>query len=640
MNYYSPQFHVEAIYGCATFILDLLGYILSGNPDSVKFSPPEINLIGQHFSVFYSPEAILQEKPSRILQKALATGEYRGEIWYLDQEETAFLVEVVVTPLRDRHHQLIGFCHSLYNLHQRQSKESLEIKLLAERNKELEYYQQALMGQNFLLQSILDSIADGVIVTDLKNRLFLFNESAREMFGKPEIYTQVTDWLERYDCYFADQITPYQLEDLPFVTAAKGEKIDQLEMFIYDRESTKSFWLNINASPILGEQNAFQGSVAVLRNITEQKQGETRLQELYYREKILGNLVREIHQSLDLQQILKITVTQIIQIINCDRVLIYQCQENHQGTLVEEALNEPYYSLQGWRIRTSTFRQNKFLQELKQGHCIYLDNLQESQDLPSEDVELWSAFGVKALVIIPIIHGDEIWGFLMLHQCNHARKWQLTEVEFMEQLGTQVGIAIYQAELYQQLTQANIELQYLALIDGLTKVANRRRFDQYLSQEGLRMAREKAPLSLILCDIDFFKAYNDTYGHLAGDACLQKVAKALRNVIKRPADLVARYGGEEFALVLPQTDAKGAMYLAENVRSHLRALQLPHDSSLVNPYVTLSMGVASVIPQLNFDPAYLIALADHGLYQAKSQGRDRYVFYADQNSTPSVTQSS
>lgn len=183
-------------------------------------------------------------------------------------------------------------------------------------------------------------------------------------------------------------------------------------------------------------------------------------------------------------------------------------------------------------------------------------------------------------------------------------------------------------QLYQQLEKANQDLQRLATADSLTKVANRRRFDEYLDLQWLQLSREPGYLSLILCDVDFFKGYNDTYGHLAGDGCLQQVAQAISNTIKKSADLVARYGGEEFAVILPNTNAAGAAAVAEQIRDSLKALQIPHHKSSVSPYVTLSLGVACMIPHLELTPDSLIEAADRALYQAKVSGRNRYVLHS------------
>jgi diguanylate cyclase (GGDEF)-like protein len=176
------------------------------------------------------------------------------------------------------------------------------------------------------------------------------------------------------------------------------------------------------------------------------------------------------------------------------------------------------------------------------------------------------------------------------------------------------------------LQQANQELERLSVLDSLTQVANRRRFDDYLLQEWQRLRKEKAPLSLILCDVDYFKIYNDTYGHPIGDHCLQQVALAIESALEHPSDLVARYGGEEFALILPNTDAARAMQIAEKIRIKIKNLQILHHRSPVDEHVTMSLGVFGMVPTPEGSPELLITLADKALYQAKAQGRDRAVY--------------
>lgn len=179
-------------------------------------------------------------------------------------------------------------------------------------------------------------------------------------------------------------------------------------------------------------------------------------------------------------------------------------------------------------------------------------------------------------------------------------------------------------ELQTELEKSNAELQKLSCLDGLTGIANRRRFDEFLQTECLRSARENTPLSLILIDIDFFKPYNDNYGHLAGDKCLRTVAEALSEVIHRPADLVARYGGEEFGVILPCTEMEGAIQIAKALMNKITALALPHEYSKIADHITLSMGITSRVTCDRTKPADLIHLADQALYEAKESGRNRY----------------
>ena len=174
------------------------------------------------------------------------------------------------------------------------------------------------------------------------------------------------------------------------------------------------------------------------------------------------------------------------------------------------------------------------------------------------------------------------------------------------------------------LKEFNEELARLASMDGLTQVANRRSFDEYLVQEWANVGSGRSALSLILCDIDYFKSFNDTYGHQAGDVCLRKVAKAIERAVKRSTDLVARYGGEEFAIVLPNTNAAGVERVAQDIQQEIKTLAIPHSQSDVSDCITLSLGIASVTTTANSHPDMLVACADQGLYQAKYEGRDRY----------------
>ncbi|MBF0308351.1 MAG: diguanylate cyclase [Magnetococcales bacterium] len=181
-------------------------------------------------------------------------------------------------------------------------------------------------------------------------------------------------------------------------------------------------------------------------------------------------------------------------------------------------------------------------------------------------------------------------------------------------------------EVTRKLAEANRKLQKLIFLDGLTGIANRRYLDEFLQKEWRRAARQQEKLALMLVDIDYFKRFNDTYGHQAGDATLRGVAETLERTLKRPGDLVARYGGEEFAVVLSEIgDGSGAAQVGENLRAAVEALAISHECSEVAKVVTLSIGVTVASPQPGDGPGEAVQLADEALYQAKRLGRNRVV---------------
>ena len=180
------------------------------------------------------------------------------------------------------------------------------------------------------------------------------------------------------------------------------------------------------------------------------------------------------------------------------------------------------------------------------------------------------------------------------------------------------------ANMRKELEDASAHLKRLSLVDGLTQLYNRRHFDEALELEWSRSNRSQAPLSLIICDIDHFKAFNDNYGHVAGDDALVKASKTIIETLKRPSDMPARYGGEEFVVILPDTPTVGAMIVAEKLRTAINTLTIPHAFSNAANIVTMSIGVSTYYPsQTKASYVELVKSADRGLYRAKKNGRNR-----------------
>ncbi|MBN1907421.1 MAG: diguanylate cyclase [Deltaproteobacteria bacterium] len=181
--------------------------------------------------------------------------------------------------------------------------------------------------------------------------------------------------------------------------------------------------------------------------------------------------------------------------------------------------------------------------------------------------------------------------------------------------------------LISKIESQTIELEKLSSIDGLTGINNRRIFDETLVHEWKRIGRQKQIfLSAIMCDVDFFKMYNDHYGHQKGDECLRRIAEAIKSVLKRPSDFLARYGGEEFVVLLPNTSPEGAQLVAEDIRKKVHGLKIRHEKSRIDEYVTLSLGVSTIIPGQDATAIDLIKAADQALYECKDKGRNRTIF--------------
>jgi len=364
------------------------------------------------------------------------------------------------------------------------------------------------------------------------------------------------------------------------------------------------------------QQQEWSGHFCFINDVTERRQIEEALQRQNKRERLVAEIAQRIRQSLDLDEILKTTAAEVRKFLQTDRVIIYRFKPDWSGVVAVESVAPEWTPILYSTLDSSCFPSH-YASQYQQGRVRAIEDIYAA-GLRQCHVELLETFQVRANLVVPILQGQQLWGLLIVHHCSGPRHWQQLEIELLSHLATQAGIAIQQSDLYQQLQQQ-------ATIDGLTQVANRRRFDEYWTQQWQQMTRTQQPLSLILCDIDFFKRYNDTYGHLEGDRCLQEVAEALCRAVTRPGDLVARYGGEEFAVILPNTPADGALEVAKRLQAAVQALQIAHQHSPAGQCISLSIGVTSAIPAPGMDAAILIKTADQALYQAKEQGRNQAI---------------
>jgi two-component system cell cycle response regulator len=379
-------------------------------------------------------------------------------------------------------------------------------------------------------------------------------------------------------------------------------------------------------------------SVEVLARIEYQlrlRQFQLQLQAQNAQLQLLLTTTQAISEAADLDSALQVILAQICQTIgwdfgqawipNTEGTMLEYRQAWFAGEIGRQEFPEANHIIQlapteGLPGRVWVSQQVEWVEDISQ---------QSSEALYPPDlitpVTIKGALGIPILFheTMPMSH-TQVLAVLVFFQ-QQEKKPDEQSLTLIHAVASQLGSMIQRKKTEAALKQANSELERLANLDGLTQVANRRRFDHYLLEVWKQAQQHQKPLSLIMFDLDYFKLYNDYYGHQAGDDCLQQVARAADRALYYPTDLLARYGGEEFAAILPNTSLEDASAIAQRIALFVEHIQLPHPCSPVNPWVTLSLGISSLIPTQKDTPDHLIATADEALYEAKRQGRNRII---------------
>ena len=399
----------------------------------------------------------------------------------------------------------------------------------------------------------------------------------------------------------------------------------------------------------LTNAKAFAASDSDMMEAVNDSESES-LPSYHIQSQRLRQVERKLRSSLNLPTVLGATVVETAAFFQARQVSLL-CQDstlNRWQPAAQYCANQTLAWQQTFSFRIDEFP--KLVERLQQGQSICLDRMVADSAIAAESQQ-WRSRWEGNWLLIPVrrrqmrsyslnntdsrentagLSSREYWGVMALAS-GDRQVWSDASIALAESIVVELEWAIAQAQQHQELLQANQELQKLALSDGLTRLANRRRFDEHLSDEWQRLARDRQPLSLILCDLDHFKRYNDTFGHPAGDRCLIRISRALLNGPQRPADLVARYGGEEFAIILPNTDTHGAWRIAQKIHDNVRELKIEHAPINEEKYVTVTMGVSTVLPGHNSTAQMLVQASDLALYHAKQQGRNRTYVHAHYN---------
>ncbi|NET27675.1 diguanylate cyclase domain-containing protein [Okeania sp. SIO1I7] len=461
---------------------------------------------------------------------------------------------------------------------------------------------------------------------DLKTQKITWSDEVFRIFGlnpnRPE--PTYSEWLEIFT------LESQQLWEKNAILILEKAESCECEYQIIRPDGTLRY-IYTQATLVVDNNSEPIGIFGTVLDITERKKAELAVQELRQKEHLLGLILDRIHRSLNLDEILETTVESVRFFLECDRVLIYRFLEEGKGIVEKESVAAGSSPILGKIIDDPCFPNTDIIERYKQGYISIIEDI-ENPDVNKCHADLLKQFQVKASMVLPILINQEgekqgsettAWGLIVAHQCTHKRQWRISDTDLLRRLATQIAIAIQQAQLYHRLEKLNQELKEIAYIDGLTGICNRRHFEEKLDQEWKRSTRENTSMSIIMVDIDYFKPYNDTYGHQQGDKCLQQVAQTISAAVKRPGDFVARYGGEEFVVVLPNTSIEGALKVAENIRTQIEALRIPHTASAVSKFVTSSLGVANSYCSTDSNPKILLEAADIALYNAKNAGRNQ-----------------
>ena len=376
-----------------------------------------------------------------------------------------------------------------------------------------------LLATKNLFQTIVDNSSTLVWMCDAAGKTIYFNQAWSRILGQPKQDHLKQEWLRN--------IHPLDLEycQKQFQKSLAKQKGFTISYRLIDSNFNHR-WISNYAVPQFTVDGKFKGLVGYCFDITAHKRTEQKLIQRAASDRLLAQITQKIHTSLNLSQILQTTVDEVKQFLLAEKIQIDRVNEANELVLMfESRLVGSVLSCdisQPRQVPAMLFRNN--IARLSTGKSVVRDFSEPSSSNESS----------CSTLLIPIISETQLWGLICIENCSFARTWNLEEIYLLERVAMVLSVAIVQSKLFHQLEQANQELEQLSIVDGLTQIYNRRKFDSYIVTEWTRLSRERSPLSLILCDIDHFKSYNDTYGHPAGDRCLKQVAQAISKAIKRP----------------------------------------------------------------------------------------------------------
>lgn len=466
-----------------------------------------------------------------------------------------------------------------------------------------------------MIQGLIDAFDWGVLVSFDRQGQVLMNAALVEVFQIPDEV--------RYNMSYESQMAyvARQLRDerafLQEVHDTEAQPLIETQELFHTHAGLS---VELVSQPLRLAQ-LIVGRIWHFRGLTESlldRRGATLMMKR--RQELLGLLTAQTVQGRSPREILQGAVNQLGQVLAVDRVMIYQLDETmSEGLRFEWSTPAHAANFKDYYLY---FQKNPWVWDFY--GVVQRNHVNEDLDNPARKIRtLLKQLAVKTCLSFPIIIQEQLWGVLLLHCCTAERDWSSADIEFLEMLTNQLAIAISHHELQIQLSSIQARIAANNTTDELTLIPNARRFEQVLEKEWQRLAREDLPLTVLSCKIDFFEEYGEAYGEELARACLQQVSWAIALVCQRPADLVARCSTEEFGVILPNTDLDGALFLADQILTSIPKLRINHIHSPVDKYVTISIGINSIVPTLAILPSDLMQSAQEALKDAVNEGGNR-----------------
>ncbi|MCE5252263.1 diguanylate cyclase [bacterium] len=445
--------------------------------------------------------------------------------------------------------------------------------------------EQALLENERTAQALLNVTSESAIMIDLTGKILLINEIAAQRLGKT-----------------AKELTGKNLQDLmppEIKDARKKQVLDVIrtKKAVRFQDMRSDYYFDTMVYPILDEQGNVCRVAVFARDITEQKRKE---EVLRFQKTLL-----ESQTEASIDGILVVSGNGKLISANKRFTEMWKIPRR----IIDDGSREKAEQLLYKKMADSGMVTGR-LDHLRK-HCEESDRF----EIELKDGRVFDSYTAPVMNQEGDCYG-RVWFYRDITSQKLHEKALEDETEHRKAHERELE------KLTRNLEEANKKLHEISIRDGLTGIPNRRFFDDVYQTEWRRAARDKEPVSLLMIDIDYFKRFNDTYGHLRGDECLREVARAIEQTVNRSGDFVARYGGEEFVVLLPGTKEKGAQKVAEAIQSRLRDMAIEHQESDIGKFVTVSIGISVVFPGRVTDPVSLIKASDDALYDAKSHGRN------------------